>query len=126
MLIMNWNLIKYFNPLEFSSPDDRRTGRLMHQGFMFMLDEARKIAGIPFRINSGFRTIAHNKKINGSSNSSHLIGQAADIKITSSRNRFIILNALLQVGFTRIGIYENFIHVDNDPDKIQNVIWYNS
>jgi len=30
---------------------------------------------------------------------------------------------LLEVGFTRIGIGNTFIHVDIDKDKSQNVIW---
>lgn len=29
----------------------------------------------------------------------------------------------MEAGFTRIGIGQNFIHVDTDPDKQQNIIW---
>ena len=29
----------------------------------------------------------------------------------------------MQVGFNRIGIADTFIHVDDDKDKSQQVIW---
>ena len=82
-----------------------------------------QIAGIPFKINSGFRTPEHNEKVGGAESSSHLRGHAADIHVSSSTYRYEILSALLEAGFTRIGIAKNFIHVDNDPIKTQNVIW---
>jgi hypothetical protein len=34
-----------------------------------------------------------------------------------------MLNALLEVGFNRIGIAGTFIHIDIDKNKSQNVIW---
>jgi hypothetical protein len=32
--------------------------------------------------------------------------------------------ALLQAGFTRIGIRKDFIHVDVDNKKLQGAIWF--
>lgn len=95
----------------------------MNQEFLLKLDEARELAGIPFIINSAYRTPEHNAKIGGSPNSSHLKGLAVDISVTNSTQRFIVLKALLDVGFTRIGIADTFIHVDLDKDKSQQVIW---
>ena len=91
--------------------------------FLDKLDQARAKAGIPFIINSAFRTEERNKLIGGSANSSHLKGLAVDIKATNSRTRFIILEALISVGFNRIGIADTFIHVDLDLEKSDNVIW---
>ena len=95
-----------------------------------MLDDARGIAGIPFTITSGFRTPSHNAYVGGvqagvnSKGSSHLFGYAADIAAPTSRQKYIIVKALLQAGFTRIGIAKTFIHVDNDTnDKDPDVIW---
>lgn len=113
----------YFRSHEFDSPDNPGSGANMHPTFLRMLNHAREIAGIPFRINSGFRTPEHNAKVGGSDTSSHLRGHAADIHATSSTYRYEILSALLQAGFTRIGIAKTFIHVDNDPIKTQKVIW---
>jgi zinc D-Ala-D-Ala carboxypeptidase len=95
----------------------------MDKTFLLRLDEARERAGIPFVINSAYRAPEHNAKIGGKPNSSHLKGLAVDISVTNSRQRFIVLNALLEVGFTRIGIADTFIHVDLSTDKSQQVIW---
>jgi zinc D-Ala-D-Ala carboxypeptidase len=95
----------------------------MDKEFLEMLDNAREIAGVPFVITSGFRTKAHNKKVGGKEDSAHLTGHAADIKVGGSRQRFKIVEACIQAGFTRIGIASTFVHVDNDTTKAAEVIW---
>ena len=115
--------LKYFSIEEFSSPDHKGSGINMQQSFLVLLDQARDIAGIPFKITSGYRTKEHNAKVGGVPNSSHTKGYAADIAITSSLQRYTILNALLKVGFNRVGISDTFLHVDNDPDKLANVLF---
>lgn len=119
---------KYFTLAEFDSPDAEGSGQYMNQEFLQMLDRAREIAGIPFKINSGFRTREHNSYLlaNGykaSPNSAHLRGCAADIAATSSKQRYLILTALIAVGFNRIGVANGFIHVDTDETKPANRIW---
>jgi len=113
----------YFFISEFDSPDLKGSGQLMDETFLSMIDEARGIANIPFKINSGFRTQEHNKKVKGKKSSSHLSGLASDISCVDSRSRFIILSALIQVGFTRIGIGNTFIHCDCDINKASQVVW---
>jgi uncharacterized protein YcbK (DUF882 family) len=90
---------------------------------MAMLDQARGLAGVPFVLNSAWRCYKHNEFVGGSEESSHLFGMAVDIACTTSRNRFKILQALISAGFTRIGIHENFIHVDIDGTKDAEVMW---
>jgi len=90
--------------------------------FLAKLDEAREYANIPFIINSAYRSPKHPESIKNPT-SSHIKGLAVDIKANDSRQRFLILDALIQVGFNRIGIAGTFIHVDLDLDKSQNVIW---
>ena len=53
--------LKYFKLTEFDSPDEVGSGYKMDKEFLIKLDYARGIAGIPFKINSGFRTKSHNK-----------------------------------------------------------------
>lgn len=112
--IKNYNIMsKYFKEIEYKMDGD----------FLNKLDSSRKLAGIPFIINSAYRSKEHNKQIGGTPNSSHLKGLAVDISVKDSRTRYIILKSLIKVGFNRIGIASNFIHVDDDISKSKNVIW---
>jgi zinc D-Ala-D-Ala carboxypeptidase len=115
--------LKYFNLSEFDSPDEVGSGNKMDSKFLEKLDYARHNAGIPFKINSGYRTKEHNLKVGGRIGSSHLKGLAADIAYNGSRERYIILNALISVGINRLGIGKSFIHCDIDNSKDQDVIW---
>ena len=122
--------LKYFRYEEFDSPDLPNSGAAnMDNNFLSMLDNARGIAGIPFKISSGFRTDNYNQSLSArgysaSPNSSHLKGEAADIVCKSSKDRWTIITALQEAGFKRIGIASSFIHVDSsDLWKNSPVIW---
>ena len=94
----------------------------MNESFLMRLDEAREYAGIPFIINSAYRSPTHPESIKRPT-SSHIKGLAVEISATSSRQRGLILEALRAVGFNRIGIANTFIHIDMDYDKDQDVTW---
>ena len=96
---------------------------MMDEVFLEMLDKARHLAGIPFHINSGYRSPDHNRKVGGKKDSAHLKGLAADIHCVDSRSRAYILGGLIDAGFNRIGIASTFIHVDDDPSKDADVVW---
>jgi uncharacterized protein YcbK (DUF882 family) len=119
--------LKHFSLSEFDSPDLKGSGVNMDATFLELLDTARDKAGVPFKITSGYRTADYNKSLqdrgySASPNSSHLKGYAADIACTSGTQRWKIINALIEVGFSRIGVAKTFIHVDNDPEK-SSAIW---
>jgi len=115
--------LTYFKISEFDSPDEVGSGYLMNKDFVRRLDTARGIAGIPFKINSGYRTAEHNTKVGGRIGSSHKKGLAVDIAYKGSRERFIIIKALMEVGIDRLGIGKTFIHADVDKVKDEDVIW---
>jgi len=122
--------MKYFNYTEFDSPDVQGSGQLMDETLLQMLDEVREKFDKPIHITSGYRTAAHNEAVggkmpdeNGNGGSSHLRGLAVDISCKNSKDRFDLINCLLDVGFSRIGIAKTFIHADIDTDKVQGVIW---
>lgn len=121
--MIDWEKYKYFSRDEFDSPDLEGSGNSMNPDFLDMLTKAREIANIPFKINSGYRTEEHNKKVGGKPRSAHTGGFAADISCTDSVSRHKILNALIDAGFNRIGVAKTFIHCDNSPSLAQNVIW---
>lgn len=116
-------LSEHFNNDEFKCPC---CGELPEPAvllpFVARLQQARRVAAIPFVINSGYRCTAHNKSVGGKRNSSHLKGVAADIKAVGNRNRFRIIEGLIMAEFKRIGIGDNFIHVDLDSDKPQEIM----
>ena len=107
----------YFSRNEFTEPEK------MDPNLLLMLDAARHFAGIPFIVNSSYRSSRHNSSVGGVSNSSHLQGLAVDIACSNSFDRFTIINALVRAGFTRIGIGQHHIHCDIDIEKGQDVIW---
>ena len=115
--------LKYFKLSEFDSPDVAGSGKNMNYTFLEKLDYARGNAGCKFVINSGFRTIEWNAKIGGRVGSSHCKGLAADIRAIGSRDRSLIIQALISVGINRIGIANTYIHCDVDNTKDSNVIW---
>lgn len=97
------------------------------------LNHAREFAGEPFSIGPNNRACScreHNKAIGGSDTSSHIASEeegieckAFDLDAEDSRKRFVIIEALIRAGFTRIGIAKTFIHVDDDESKSPEVIW---
>ena len=120
----NLNLeLKYFSLSEFDSPDEPGSGSKMDIKFLEKLDYARHNAGIPFKINSGYRTKKWNQTVGGRFGSSHQYGVACDIACKGSRDRSLIVQSLLSVGITRIGISKTFIHCDVDNKKDQDVLW---
>ncbi len=112
---------RYFTFEELKCPDCGASG--MDPDFMFRLDTARGVSGVPYVVNSAFRCEDHNKEVGGSDTSSHLLGLAMDIKAPDSSARFQILRGLLKAGFTRLGVAEDFIHVDADPAKPTDLVW---
>ena len=115
----------YFKPREFRC----RCGECemglvnMDERVIQKLDLARSIAKTPFSVRSAVRCPAHNIAVGGVENSAHLAGNAVDIACKDSSKRFLIIEALIRVGFNRIGVYDTFIHVDNDETKPARVIW---
>lgn len=89
------------------------------------LDRARAESGIPYHINSGYRSPAHNKAVGGVPNSEHTHGEAVDIRARNSREIFLILRGLYKVGFNRIGISwkKKFVHAGISKTKPQDVAW---
>lgn len=122
---MDKGAMEFFKEKEFSCKCGvcKKGIKDMQPSTMAKLDKARKIAGMPFILNSSIRCDEHNIAEGGSETSSHPKGYAIDIATKNSRQRFIIFCALIEAGFTRIGIGRSFIHADDDPSKPAEVAW---
>lgn len=78
---------------------------------------------LPIVIRSGCRCAEHNRRSKGKKSSAHLTGEAADIKCYDSRTRYLLLNAAIRNGFTRIGVGKTFIHLDISATLDDKVTW---
>lgn len=92
------------------------------QDLLWKLQAMRDKVG-PIEITSGYRCPEHNEEVSQIEKSAHTTGEAADLEIGGSEQRFSFIQAALEVEFTRIGVAETFIHVDVDMSKPQKVIW---
>ena len=114
---------KFFSQWDFDNASPVCSITDMDGAFMKRIDKAREAAGVPFFINSAYRTVEHEISRGRCGASSHTRGVALDIRAADSRTRFLILKALIDAGFTRIGIHSRFIHVDADSSKDSQVVW---
>ena len=109
-----WNEIRFFKPEEFESPDIPGSGIKMNKRIIKALDYARNQVGLPFHINSGYRSEKHNRDVGGVSNSQHKLGNAADVGISSQELGDSIEYWIKDYlgDDCGIGRYNTFIHVD--------------
>lgn len=118
---MGEQLSKNFNEDEFRCPCCGLVAMDTHliEGLQYIRDHYRR----PMKVTSGYRCEKHNKDVGGKDDSSHLIGEAADIEVGSSNQRFNLIKEAIYAGFTRLGVGDGFLHLDIDIEKPQNVIW---
>ena len=108
-------LSPHFRLKEFASKDGCDTV-LVSDELLTMLERLRSFVGGTIRINSGYRSAAHNRSVGGAASSQHLFGTAADI-VVSKKGAIIpakLICCLCQtLGFKGIGyISQNAVHVD--------------
>lgn len=87
------------------------SGLLIHWGALSTLQDLRRLIGSPIVVNSAYRSIHWNSRVGGAANSYHLSGQAFDIR-TAALDLSQLAAQARRAGFTGIGIYDNFVHVD--------------
>lgn len=119
-LKLNWKTIVNFAKWEFN---DDKGNCWIKDDLVYSLDKARRISGIPYKLTSACRNTEQNKKAGGKDTSSHLTGWAVDILADNSVKRFKIIKGLVLAGFVRIGIKDDIIHADKDPNKSPEVAW---
>ena len=114
---------RFFNDNTWAQANPACTWDDMHPEFLTKLERAREIAGVPFVINSAFRTVEHEQSRGRSGSSSHTTGRAVDIQAIDNRHRFHIIRGLYAAGFDRIGHHPTFIHVDDSPAHDKEVFF---
>lgn len=99
----------------------------VNKSSLYRLDCCRRDAGIPFIINSAYRSPSSDIAAGRSGKGAHTLGRAFDISCKDNLSRFKIVKSALMNGFNRIGIGHTFIHLD-DCDEREGLpsprIWY--
>lgn len=117
----DWAKVKYFKEIEFVCPCCGQCH--MNKELIWKLDLLRELVGNPLIITSGYRCEKFNKVVGGVPNSAHLRGKAADIACSNSELRYKILKYAFYLEFPRIGIGQNFIHLDVDRSLPHPRVW---
>lgn len=106
-----------FKVREFACNDGSDTV-LISDELVNVLQKIRDHFGVAVVINSGYRTIAYNKKVGGVSNSQHLKGMAADIVAKGITPLEVAQYAeYLMPNSGGIGVYQTFTHIDVRSDR---------
>jgi uncharacterized protein YcbK (DUF882 family) len=111
-------LSQYFSTKEFENSTDKEF--FIEPELIAKLDKVRAEFGEPITVTSGYRSPAHNVKIEGSPNSSHCNGKAADIRPSvSSKEKLDKLYLICETHFEAVGDgrKKGFIHVDTRTGK---------
>ncbi len=112
-LTTNFNLSE-FNKHNFTITDTIFQNIFeLAKNLQVLRDEVKK----PIKITSGYRNAEFNKKINGASQSRHITGEAADLKIEGYTPKQVaaIIEKLIAAGKMKqggLGIYSTWIHYD--------------
>jgi uncharacterized protein YcbK (DUF882 family) len=113
-------LTRNFNLNEFASKDGADMPPEVFKNVVLVaknLQVLRDFVGQPIKVNSGYRSPAHNKSIGGASKSQHVKGKAADIVIKGHKPEVVaeIIIELIKDGKISqggIGVYNTFTHYD--------------
>lgn len=117
---------RFFTREEFTCPCCGQVH--INCGLVVLLDLARTAAGVPFRVNSGWRCPKHNKEVGGAENSRHLLGLAADVALPEGMI-FAKFHEVMKAFFSRPGyelkayVDRGFIHVAVPRENRVNDVW---
>lgn len=108
------NISAHFKVKEFHSRKDPADLVKVDERLIALLENIRNHTGKPVIVNSGYRSAAYNATIKGAvSNSQHVQGKAADIRIAGVSPAKVAEIAECYLGSSGgIGIYSTFTHVD--------------
>lgn len=110
----------YFAEVEFDLCTPKCKKSDMDDRFMTRLNSARELTGIPFILNSAYRSPEWDKKKGRSGTGFHTKGRAVDIRCHDPFARADIIYAAMCCGLNGIGIADSYIHLD---DRDEPCIW---
>lgn len=102
---------EHFSAVEFACKCGCGASKVS-EGLLDLLEDIRAAVNEPVYITSGRRCEAHNRACGGKEHSQHLLGKAADIRVSSLSPKE--LASLIEKRFNPkgMGTYSTFVHVD--------------
>jgi hypothetical protein len=95
----------------------------VNQDLATLLDGIREDVGRPVVASSVLRCAYWNEHEGGKPDSDHLTGDGADLRATTSGERYQLVKAALKRGARRVGIHKSFVHVGTRSDLAPDVMW---
>lgn len=111
---------QFFALYEFEDPTTHQV--MVHSTLLAVLERARERVGFPIRVTSGYRTVAHNRKVGGVPRSLHLVGAAADLVVATSRQRVELLAVLRQDARVLVVDEGDHMHVQVGGVEVPDVL----
>ena len=113
-------LTKNFTQREFRSKDGAKMPLDVLDNIKELacnLQVLRDLLGESIKINSGYRSEAHNKAVGGVKSSKHTKGLAADIRVKDleTDDLYLLIESLIKQGDMQeggLGVYDTFVHYD--------------
>jgi hypothetical protein len=118
--IINFSL--HFTPKDVFCKCGVCDEQVIDLNLVIKLEKLRELVRRPVNCNSWYRCAKHNLQVGGKPDSIHRTGGAVDIYVTGMSG-IDLARAALQVGFRRIGIADNWIHVDVAENHGQLSTW---
>ena len=79
--------------------------------------EALRVRVGPLVVVSAFRSPKRNSAVHGAENSLHMQGRAFDL-LWNGYSKFELLSEAMAVGFTGLGLYATWLHVDDGAPRV--------
>lgn len=115
--------LRWFSEAEFKRCKPSCSVSDCNEDALLRLDTLRDYCGFPIILNSAYRSPDYELSKGRKGTSSHCKGLAFDVRCNDSYQRALLVRFAIDVGFNRIGIGKNYIHLDCDSDKFNPCIW---
>ena len=116
--------IRHFQPSEFKRPE------CLRKEMITKLDRLREACGFALIVTSSFRDADHNRAVGGVDGSAHCLSpdgfySGIDLSIANlgAAGLFRVVRNALMLGFNRIGVYGDHVHLDVEDRLPQQVLW---
>lgn len=112
-LINDFKISDNFKLKEFECTHPDHHHVILDDTLRVKIQKLREYWEVPITFNSAYRCEERNEEVGGSLKSQHLLGRAVDVPLSCFEVPIEeVHESALIIGFTGIGLYDTFIHLD--------------